>query len=150
MDGNKHELKARLEQLLREAAEVSVAIDRADGTIQGVPHYSVIELRAHELGRQLSRRIQERHMGEIAAFQVPKAPCPKCGTRCEVVPKKRPVTSIDGPVQLQELEGRCPFCRKAFFPLRETLGLDARELTPTLVLKIVVSAAETRSFVAKS
>jgi len=31
--------------------------------------------------------------------------------------------------------------------LRETLGFDARELTPTVVLKIAVLAAETRSFV---
>jgi hypothetical protein len=122
MDGTAAELKARLEQLLKEAAEVSVAMDRADGTIQGVPHYSVIELRAHELGRQLSRRIQERHMGEILAFQVPKAPCPKCGTRCEIIPKKRSVTSIDGSIELQEMEGRCPFCRKTFFPVAGDLG----------------------------
>ena len=33
-----------------------------------------------------------------------------------------------------------------FFPLREPLGFDARELTPTLVLKITRTAAETRSF----
>lgn len=123
MDGKTTELKARLEKLLKEAAEVSVALDRADGTIQGVPHYSVIELRAHELGRQLSRRIQEQHMGEITAFQVPKAPCPKCGMRCEVFPRKRPVTSIDGPIELQELEGRCPFCRKAFFPSAGDVGI---------------------------
>ena len=29
--------------------------DSANGTVVGVPHYSVIEARAHELGRQLSR-----------------------------------------------------------------------------------------------
>jgi hypothetical protein len=34
----------------------------------------------------------------------------------------------------------------AFSPLREALGLDARELTPLLVERITVSAAETRSF----
>src|SRR5271168_4727075 len=33
-----------------------------------------------------------------------------------------------------------------FFPLREPLGFDARELTPTLVLKITRTEAETRSF----
>ncbi len=53
MDGTATTLKEKLEQLLREAAEVSVALDRADGTIVGVPHYSVIEARAHELGQQL-------------------------------------------------------------------------------------------------
>ena len=34
----------------------------------------------------------------------------------------------------------------AFSPLREALGLDARELTPLLVQRITVAAAETRSF----
>ena len=33
-----------------------------------------------------------------------------------------------------------------FFPLRETLGFDPRELTPCLVQRIVFAAAETRSF----
>src|SRR5215472_14842083 len=53
MDGTTTDLKAKLDQLLREAAEVSVALDRVEGTIVGVPHYSVIEGRAHELGQQL-------------------------------------------------------------------------------------------------
>lgn len=35
---------------------------------------------------------------------------------------------------------------RLFFPLRETLGFDSRQLTPTAVLKITVLAAETRSF----
>jgi hypothetical protein len=34
-----------------------------------------------------------------------------------------------------------------FFPLRETLGFDARNLSPGLVERIIFSAAETRSFV---
>ena len=50
MDGATAALKEKLNQLLKEAAHVSVALDRADGTISGVPHYSVIEVRAHELG----------------------------------------------------------------------------------------------------
>jgi hypothetical protein len=33
-----------------------------------------------------------------------------------------------------------------FFPLRETLGFDARELTPLLVQRIAVAAVEARSF----
>jgi hypothetical protein len=35
---------------------------------------------------------------------------------------------------------------KLFFPLRETLGFDARELTPSMVLRVTVISAETRSF----
>jgi hypothetical protein len=39
-----------------------------------------------------------------------------------------------------------PIADGAFSPLRETLGLDARELTPLLVQRIAVAAAEARSF----
>lgn len=116
MDGEGLRLQKKLADLLREAAEVSVALDRANGTIQGVPHYSVIEGRAHELGQQLSRQIQERQMAEIVAAQMTKATCPGCGGRRELVPTRRQVTSVDGDVSLRELKGYCPVCRKAFFP----------------------------------
>lgn len=39
-----------------------------------------------------------------------------------------------------------PNAAGAFFPLREILGFDARELTPLLVQRIAVAAAEARSF----
>ena len=60
MDERVAQLKERLDGLMREAAEVEVQLSRADGTLQGVPHYSVIEQRAHELGQQLSREVQQR------------------------------------------------------------------------------------------
>ncbi|MCX7424840.1 MAG: hypothetical protein NTW96_04340 [Planctomycetia bacterium] len=123
MDGDPARLRKKLDELLVEAAEVSVALDRADGTIQGVPHYSVIEGRAHELGQQLSRRIQERQMAEIVASQVPKASCPGCGRRCELIPAKRSVTAVDGGIALQELKGYCHTCRKAFFPAAGDVGV---------------------------
>jgi hypothetical protein len=116
MDGTTATLKEKLDHLLREAAEVSVALDQAEGTIVGVPHYSVIEARAHELGQQLSRQIQARQMGKITAQAAPVAKCPACGTRCETVPKKRPVTSVDGPLRVEEPVGHCPNCRRDFFP----------------------------------
>jgi hypothetical protein len=122
MDGDAAGLQKKLEDLFREAAEVSVALDRANGTIQGVPHYSVIEARAHQLGQQLSRQIQERQMGEIVAAQVTKGTCPGCGRRRELIPMKRRVTSVDGTVTLQELKGYCASCRKAFFPVAGDLG----------------------------
>lgn len=109
-------LKERLERLLREAAEVQVELSRADGTIKGIPHYSVIETQGHELGRQLSREFQQRQMNELAACQAPTAKCPTCSTRCELHPLKRDVKSIDGEVPLQELVGHCPCCRRDFFP----------------------------------
>lgn len=116
MERQAGELQEQLSRLLNEAAEVSVALDRLDGTIQGVPHYSVIELRAHELGQQLSRQIQQRHLGEMVAQQASRAACPGCGTYCPLEPVERTVTSIDGAVPLPELRGECPRCRRAFFP----------------------------------
>jgi uncharacterized protein with PIN domain len=116
MDGTASTLREKLNQLLRQAAEVSVALDRANGTIVGVPHYSVIEARAHQLGQQLSREIQTRQMGVLASAQAAIAKCPECGTRCETVPKKRSVKSIDGLVSIEEPVALCPTCRRGFFP----------------------------------
>lgn len=123
MEGATTTLTEKLEQLLREAAEVSVALDRAEGTLIGVPHYSVIEARAHELGQQLSRQIQARQMGEITAQAAPAAKCPTCGARCETRPKKRRVTSVDGPLTGVEPVGHCPNCRRDFFPPPGDVGL---------------------------
>jgi hypothetical protein len=122
MDERTSELKAKLDRLVKEAAAVSVALSRADGTIPGPVHYSIIEAQAHEVGRRLSREVQQRQMGDFVTRRIPKAPCPKCHTRCELLQKKRTVTSIDGPIEVEEMEGRCPFCRRAFFPRPTDLG----------------------------
>jgi hypothetical protein len=110
-------LQEKLDQLLQEAARVSVALDRADGTIVGIPHYSVIETRAHELGRQLSRQIQAEHMGDLTAGAAPTARCPECGTRCDTSRKKRGLASVDGSLAVDEPVAYCPKCRRGFFPL---------------------------------
>lgn len=117
------ELQEKLTALLKETADVSVALDRLNGTIQGVPHYSVIELRAHELGRQLSRAIQQRHMAAVVNHQVGRARCPACGTEAELKPAERRAGSIDGPVDIAELKGYCRTCRRWFFPPAGTAGL---------------------------
>ena len=116
MDGTSATLKEKLDQLLDQAAEVSVALDRANGTIVGVPHYSIIETRAHELGRQLSRKVQALQMGVLTGAQDSTAKCPGCGARYETVRKKRSVTSIDGSLAIEEPVGHCPACRRDFFP----------------------------------
>jgi hypothetical protein len=122
MDGATAALKNKLNQLLKEAADVSVALDHANGTITGVPHYSVIEARAHALGQQLSREIQTRQIRTLVAGRVTTAPCPKCRTRCELNRGERTVTSIDGPVEVEEVQGYCPACRRAFFPRQRDTG----------------------------
>jgi hypothetical protein len=118
-----NELRERLERLLNEAANVEVELSRADGTIKGVPHYSLIEGRAHELGKQLSREVQRRQMNELAASQSTMAKCPECGRRCPLRLQERGVKSVDGDTQFQELLGDCPRCRRSFFPDARDAGL---------------------------
>lgn len=123
MDDRQAVLQEKLDQLLREAAEVEVELSRAEGAIVGIPHYSVIESRAHEMGRRLSREIQQRQMDEAAAVAARTARCPGCGSTCRLTAKKRPLTSIDGGVEVQELKGHCPVCRRDFFPSSGDTGL---------------------------
>ena len=123
MDGTTAALRGKLDQLVKEAAAVSIALDRATGELDGVPHYSKIEGRAHELGQQLSREIQRQQMARVAAQSEGTAECPACGTRCRSTRKKRQVLSIDGTLELEEPIGQCPTCRRAFFPLPGEDGL---------------------------
>lgn len=116
MDDRQMSLQKKLDELLKQVAEVEVELSRVDGTIEGIPHYSVIESRAHELGRQLSREVQQRQMAETAATAATRAKCPACGTWCEQEESKRPMTSIDGEFPLQEVTAHCPSCRRSFFP----------------------------------
>jgi hypothetical protein len=116
MDGATSTLKEKLQRLLWEAAEVSVALDRAEGAVQGAPHYSVIEARAHELGRRLSREIQMRRMSSVASTAADVVARPQCGGRRRALVKKRRVASIDGVVDLNEPVAHCPACRRDFFP----------------------------------
>jgi DNA repair exonuclease SbcCD ATPase subunit len=122
-DAKTAQLKERLERLLQETAEVEVELSRAEGTIGGLPHYSVIEGRAHALGRRLSQEAQRRQMREVSASQPLTAKCPGCGTRCELHPFSRVVNSVDGSVELQELVGDCPCCRRSFFPAAGDVGI---------------------------
>jgi hypothetical protein len=122
-DAKAARLMERLERLLREAAEVEVELSRAEGAISGLPHYSVIEGRAHAWGQRLSREVQQRQMREVTASQPLTAKCPGCGTRCELQPSSRDVNSVDGWLKLQELIGDCPCCRRSFFPAAGDVGV---------------------------
>jgi uncharacterized protein with PIN domain len=123
MEDRQAALREKLDQLLREAAEVEVELSRAEGAIVGIPHYSVIESRAHDMGRRLSRTIQQRQMSETAAVASRMARCPECGSTAQLIETKRPMTSIDGVFQVQELKGHCPVCRRDFFPSSGDVGL---------------------------
>jgi hypothetical protein len=116
MDGSALALRKKLDELLLQAAEISVALDQAEGTLVGIPHYSAIEARAHAIGQQLSREIQQRQMAQLTASTADFAKCPKCGTRCRLDREHRQVNSIDGTLRMEEPVGYCPKCRRGFFP----------------------------------
>ena len=116
MDDGNSQLREKLVKSLRESAAAKVALDRAEGKIKGVPHYTVIEDAADDVGREVSRLVQQLHLTELVADQSLSGKCPECGTRCDLELKKRKLTSGAGSVELLESTGHCPCCRRAFFP----------------------------------
>lgn len=118
MDGDVAALRAELALAMGRVTQLKVALDRAEGKrpVGKVPHYSVIEDAAHELGQELSRRVQAQMLNEVVAEQARVAKCPACGTRCELTTKRRGVLSGDGRISVQDQVGHCPVCRRDFFP----------------------------------
>jgi DNA repair exonuclease SbcCD ATPase subunit len=116
MDGDIERLKKRFEQQLQATAELAAELQAAGRSPEGRLHYSMIELAAHEAGRQLSQRIQSRVSREVVADAPPQAACPACGRKCPVETHQREVASIDGPVALCEARAFCDRCRRSFFP----------------------------------
>jgi len=116
MDAAREARNQRKQKLLAELAEIAIEEQVEEGVFLGTPHYSVIELKAAQLGRELSREAQERGAREVAANCPSEATCPTCQTRCRVELRAREVRSIDGPVEMTESVAKCPKCRRAFFP----------------------------------
>lgn len=58
MDGAMAGLREELNRLLKDVAPVLVGLDRANGRIKGVPHFSVIKARAQQLGQELTREAE--------------------------------------------------------------------------------------------
>jgi hypothetical protein len=125
MDDRLEHLQAEFCQSSRRTAELKVELDYAQGKIVrgSIPHYILIERAAHEVGQVVSRMAQEIPMDRLASEQPHQARCPGCGGACQLTPTKREVTSIDGEVSLQELQGHCPRCRRDFFPDARAFGL---------------------------
>lgn len=119
MDGQITKAEEILDKALKEATAAAVELQRLLPEHQGVPHYSVIEQAAHEVGCRLSRLIQHQRSGEVAAEaggQTGQALCPCCQRLCRVVYKTRVVKSIDGAVDLIESLAHCTRCERDFFP----------------------------------
>ena len=105
-----------MDRLSRRLAELMVEDQRRAGMFDGVPSFIDLEQSAHQLGQQVSRAAQERGMREVVADAPTTACCPGCDEEFKLNAKRRTVQSKDGPVELDEPEGYCPRCRRAFFP----------------------------------
>lgn len=122
MDAAQQVRQREKEKLLARLAELMIEEQVEQGVFLGTPHYSVIELAAMKLGRELSREAQQRAAREVAANCPPQADCPTCCSSCHVITQRRTVTSIDGPVELIEPVAHCRKCRRSFFPSAGCLG----------------------------
>jgi hypothetical protein len=116
MDDKTQNLKEKLERLFREAADVAVELQSAEGGMGKPVHFSQIEAAAHAVGSRLSCRIQERAAREVAASSPAATACPKCGASCHLKVVGRTINSTDGAIEISEPKGYCTRCRRAFFP----------------------------------
>ena len=116
MDAAGEAREARTKELLSELAELMIQEQVEQGVFLETPHYSLIERQAVTLGRELSRKAQERGAREIAASCASDVACPTCQSPCPVETQTRAVTSMDGPVELTETIAHCRRCRRSFFP----------------------------------
>ncbi|TWT84074.1 hypothetical protein CA13_55500 [Planctomycetes bacterium CA13] len=122
MDANEARLKEKLDHHLKEATRVAAEIQALE---QGdeVPHFDQIELPAHALGQRFSRAIQEERAREVALQELGRVYCPDCKKQCKVEIEPRPVSSMDGPIELTEPVAHCRRCRRSIFPSADKNGL---------------------------
>jgi len=123
MDAEKQARKRKKQDLLRELAELQLEEMAEVGDFDQTPHFSTIERTASELGRQLSREVQERAAREALAQDRLEAACPTCGEVCETTAEQRTVTGMDGPIELMESVAFCRRCRRSFFPSADGDGI---------------------------
>lgn len=122
MDAKEAQLKEKLDHHLEQATKVAAEIQALEQG-KGVPHFDQIELPAHALGQRFSRAIQEERAREVALQELGRVYCPDCKKQCRVEIEPRPVTSMDGPIELTEPVAHCRPCRRSFFPSADRNGV---------------------------
>lgn len=111
------ETSKRSTELFQELVQALVdeGMDSGEFDIDSM-RYAQMEMMGHLLGKDLSRQVQ----AELAARQGERMPerfaCPRCGRECRAETKPKPLTSLDGEVELSETRCFCKKCRKSFFP----------------------------------
>ena len=111
------ELKTRSAELFEQL--VQALVDEGMQTRQfqiDSMRYAQMELLGHGLGKELSQRVQAA-LAELQGQRMAKAfSCPTCGRECAAEQKPKPMTSLDGDLEIPETRCFCKSCRKSFFP----------------------------------
>ena len=68
MDATRDARERERQRLLNRLAELQLEEFRETGTFDSTPHFSTIKEAAHQLGRALSRQVQEKSAREVASI----------------------------------------------------------------------------------
>ena len=122
MDAKCQTRQRRKRQLVQELVELHMEEMVEAGDFDQTPHFGVLERAASEFGKQLARETLEQASREAVTGGQAQAPCPTCGTLCDVTTKCRTVKGVDGPITLTEAVADCRPCRRSFFPSADSDG----------------------------
>jgi hypothetical protein len=87
---------------------------------QGKVLFSMLEETAVEVGDAVTQEVLRE---ELAACDPPGRCCPECGhAGLHKTERPRVIQTRRGPVEVREEERFCPACRRAFFPLIQSVG----------------------------
>jgi hypothetical protein len=100
--------------------------DRLGIDMRGLPkegvRFTALEAAGHQLGRAVAQATTERLALTRAQRITGPQPCPTCGRLCPLLDRRRPLETVDGPIELCEPVCHCPACRRDFFPSASRLG----------------------------
>ena len=81
-----------------------------------------MESAGHALGQAVAQAATERLTFARAERLSGSQPCPTCNRACLITHEERPLTTVDGPIELSEPVCHCPTCRRDFFPSASCIG----------------------------
>ena len=111
------ELKTRSAELFEQLVQALVDEGMETGQFDiDSMRYAQMELLGHGLGKELSRQVQAALSDRQGQRMAKTFSCPSCGRDCAAEQKPKPMTSLDGDVELPETRCFCKSCRKSFFP----------------------------------
>jgi hypothetical protein len=84
--------------------------------------FHVMEAAGHALGQAVAQAATERLTYARAERLSGPQRCPTCNRECPMVHEERPLTTVDGPIELREPICHCPACRRDFFPSASRIG----------------------------